>query len=793
MKKESSKYRAYRHAIALMAVVMLLGVSWRAEGQAVSDSVDITHTHIALDLGHSRALAAYGTATIDWHALRTIDTLRLLLYASAIDTVVLDGTLASYRYYSTVLSVYVDPAHATDTHRLVVAYRPSCHVENRGLGGFHMDPDLHYTIGVAFQEFPHSFGRSWFPCRDNFRDKCTFSLAVTPPDGWIAECGGMHDSTTTGTDSSRTFHFSLRQPSPAYLISATAAPYQKYTRDLRSTYGTYPLSVAYRNHSEADVAAAFSHLDLVVPHFENLLGPYRWGRIGYCATTIGSMEHINNISLTSACVANSMALCQHTISHELAHSWFGNLITCAEDGDMWWNEGGASFCEELSIEATDGIEAARQFAFEQLETVVRSAHIDDRGLRPLLYMDSLYTYGTTVYRKGAAFFHALRSHLGDSLFFGSLQRLFGNNAFGSMDWTAIRDSLSAYSGHDLRDYFDYHLGQPGFADYIVDSLTLSPDSGSLCLVMRQHSAGNSSYCRDNRVPVTFGTSSASQPRTTTVWFEFGDSIAHLSTPIDFVPDYAVCDLGHMLSTAAFADTLRLSKRGTTTLPLQHFRTTVRNAADSAIIAVTHHYSSPCFGNDMPANVVRPCNRFWQVDGALPAQGLRANGMFHYCRGTSRNTSAPYLDNGFYDRSASFDSLALLYRASLSEPWRLISRSTSGNTEEGYLVVNTLKKGYYTLAIIDTAASTEGITQAAASSEGVAPQLVPNPSRDGRLHLEADGSVNTAYSIEIFDNAGRHYKSLANATAGTTLRLPSGTYHCVITQAGHRWTQTVIVR
>ena len=626
----------------LFAVLLLLGFFWQAQSQAVSDSVDITHTHIVLDLGHRQPLAAYGTATIDWHALRTIDTLRLLLYASAIDTVVLDNAAANYRYHSEVLSIYVDPVHATAPHRLVVAYRPSCHVESNGLGGFHMDPDLHYTIGVAFHEYPHSFGRTWFPCRDNFRDKCTYSLAVTPPNGWIAECGGIHDSTTINPDSSRTFHFSLRLPSPAYLISATAAPYSKYNSTVQGLYGSYPLSVAYRNHSEADVASAFSHLDLVVPHFERCLGPYRWGRIGYCATTIGSMEHINNISLVSVCVANSMALCQHTISHEFAHSWFGNLITCAEEGDMWWNEGGASFCEELSIEATDGVQEARNFAFEQLDEVFRKAHIDDRGRRPLLYMDSFYTYGTTVYRKGAAFFHGLRGHLGDSLFFGSLQRLFDRNAFSSMDWTAVCDSMSVYSGRNLRPYFEYHLGQPGFSDYLIDSLALSPDSSRLSLVIRQHSAWNSTYCRDSRVPVTFGISDARHPVTETVWFQFSDSIARLSTPIDFVPDYAVVDLGHVLSTASFSDTLRLSKRATTTMPMQHFRTTVRNASDSAVLAVTHHYSSPCFGNDMPANVVRACNRFWHIDGTLP-QGLRTNGMFQYCRGASQNASAPYLD------------------------------------------------------------------------------------------------------------------------------------------------------
>lgn len=760
---------------------------------AVHDSVDVLHTHIVMDLGHRTPAVAECQATLSLRLLREVDTLRLRLIASRIDSVAIDGAPVPYSHTRAMLSLGVAAWHAADTHTLFVRYTPSGYVENDNLGGFHLDRNIHYTVGVALHEHPHSFGRTWFPCQDDFHDKCTFSCAVTPPIGWDVQCGGLPDSVTANADGSLTHHYSLRHTAPAYLMSVTAAHFHHHRTQVQGLAATYPLTVAYTTQDSAAVAAAFEMLDDVVPAYERLFGPYRWERIGYCATPVGSMEHINNISLVSACAGNLSRVCQMVVAHELAHAWFGNLVTCGEASDMWWNEGGASFCEEVALEAMTDPATANLYALSNLEQVLRTAHIDDDGYRALSGMDSVYTYGTTVYHKGATFFHALRGHLGDSVFYAALRQLFANNAFTSLNSDQLRDSLSLYSGRDLSDFFAFHLSRPGFADYLVDSLTAT-DDGTVSLHIVQNPAIAPGYCRDNRVPVTFVATSTGL--SATLWFQFADSVAHLTARLPFRPDYAVVDLFHHLSTAGLADTLHLAARSTRQLPLQHFKTTVRTVADSAVLSVTHHFSSPACGAPLPAAVVRTANRFWHVQGVQPEQ-LKLNGQFNFCRGTGRTTASPYLDYGFYNLSSTLDSIALLYRPTLADRWTIASRMHSGTAEEGYFITNTLKTGYYTLGVIDTARLGTDIV-ADAMSAAPAPRIIPNPS-GGRFSVIWPSPLaenkSQPLTLTFYDATCRLCTTLARVMPGEPLRpsLPTGHYTVVITCGADRWTQKVVIQ
>lgn len=761
---------------------LLLGVAGgaKAQGGAV-DSVDVLHYDLHLDIGHAMTNRVSGSADVSARLLREVDSVSLELLGAVVDSVLVDGAVAGYGYDGRLLQVAVAAA-AGDTLRLSVFYNTGQYVGASGWGGFYFDNNIYYNLGIALYNYPHNFGKTWFPCHDNFCDKATYHLDLTAPAGWKAIGSGMRDSVAYHSDGSSTWSWTLAQTVPTYLVGVAAAPFQLLERNYTGLYGTYPALLGFVQHDSARVAAAFGQMEPVIPMFERCFGPYRWERVGYVSTPKGSMEHASNIAFVSACMSMLEEACFSTMAHEFAHAWFGNLITCSESADMWINEGGASFCEEVAIQALHAGTADslryKEFADENLYRVLCRAHVDDAGFKPLYGQTPEYTYGTTVYRKGATVWHSLRGYLGDSLFYASMRTLFDRCAFGNLDSRQLRDSLSAISGVDLTDFFAAHVFRPGFYDYDVDSLRQV--RGHTMVYLRQKTFGTDTLANGNRVWVTFFSPSRD---TAMRLIAFDGERTTATFRLPFEPLFAVVDYGKALSKAAIGGELVLAERGVYELANANFKTNVRAVPGdtSGWLYVAHHWTLP----DPSANpmFVRMADRYWTVQGALPS-GLRLNGQFYYAR-SGENGS---LDNDLFSSSASFDSVALLYRPDNRSEWRIASREHSGSSTQGYFVVQNLHEGQYTLAVVDSSRVAIGRPDAAT---GPSVRVCPNPlSRTATIITDREGEK---LSLDIADMAGRTLRKGVRMRSGEPFKvnLQNGTYLFVVKRVATN--ETVSVR
>lgn len=757
--------------------ILLLGMLLAAlPTHAQTDSVDILHYDIHLDIDHNAAQILQGRANITLLLQRTMPTFTLDLKQAVLDSLLLNGQpLTDISYAQSLLTIPSSGINPGDTTQLTIFYHTGGYVESYGWGGFHMDNNIHYNLGVAFNEYPHNFGRSWYPCRDNFHDKATYDLTATTKPGWSALCSGELQSTTTNDDNSTTSHWNLSLPTPTYLVSVAVAPFSTIQRNYQGLYGTYPATIGYLNHDSTRVYQAYDILEDVIPMYERCFGPYRWGRIGYVSTPKGSMEHANNIALVSSCMANTSVGCQSVICHELSHAWFGNLVTCATSLDMWFNEGGASFCEEIAMEAAFGPAYAKEFATDNLEAVLRTTHITDDGYKPLYGQTPEYTYGSTVYDKGAIVWHTIRGYLGDSLFYTSMQRLFNNMAFSNITSTQLRDSLSLYTGQDLTDLFDFHVFGPGFQDFRIDRM--EPHTNGASINIRQQLVGTDTYANSNRLPITFFDN---QLNTATRTIEFDGAETQQEVQLPFTPTLAIVDLAGTLSKASITDTLMPYKKGVIELPSAHFKTNVKKVDSTTVtlLSVTHHWTSP----DPSANTghIRLAKRYWTVDGIIPS-GTSMNGMFRYSKAGGSATYAN-LDLGFYQTSSTLDSIQLLYRQDSSHPWNIVKSQCNGNSNEGFFVVNNLKKGEYTLAVIDSSMlDIQDPIQEIPNTPAI--EILPNPNKDCfTLHLILPGN----YTIVIRDLKGRRILTRRGISSQTTIshNLPAGIYFVEIKDKNH---------
>ncbi len=741
--------------LTALATALLMGCMM---GQAqVADSVDVLDYDVSLDLSGGTPFT--GVATLQMRLLRPCASIGLELIGTA-DSVRVGGVRVESPNLAVLPTAGIAPG---DTFALTVWYRGHKYVESGDFGGFHFDASVHYNLACGFNEDPHSMGRAVFPCRDNFHDKATYTLRLKSKAGWTAECSGMLVGREVDGEGCEQSVWRIDKPVSTYLVGVSQANWYRQQDTVSSLYGDYPLTMSTLWNDGALVQRAFAQLDSVVPMFERCFGPYRWERIGYIGTPNGSMEHVNNIALYRPYMTGMEERAQSTMAHELGHAWFGNLVTCSTEGDMWINEGGASFTSEVAMESVQGRAAATDYYQRNLESVLRQTHLTDRGYRALHGMSHRYTYGSTTYDKGWMVWHSLRGYLGDTLFYASVRRMLDEYAFGNMDAYQVRDALSRYSGVDLCPFFQFHVFTPGFVDYQVWMERVEGSGREARIFVRQQGVATEELAGASRVPVMFYSREGESEKR---WVVFDGAEHSELVTLPFEPAGVVLDRDCEISDAATLGVAALSSAaGVFTLPVAHIDV---SSSQRCEVFVEHHYALPT--GTMPEGVVRAANRYWVVNiNGVPEDVPQ--GRFHYVR-TGWDCAYTSLDRGFYSVAATADSLALLYRPTPTDEWRVVSLQRGGNANQGYLATTGgMPGGQYTLAVVDPARVGLGCAQPQSI-----PSLFPNPLGRGE-GFSVSVPTEHPFAVTIFDAEGRRVWQETGCVNGLKLRpaLAKGTY------------------
>ena len=739
--------------LLLTLLVALLPLAAHAQ---VTDSVDVLDYDATIDLSQGKPFA--GDVTITLRLTAPCASIDFSLRGTA-DSLWVDGSPLT----PTLQGVSMAGHTPGDTVTVRYAYTGNGYVEPTGWGGFHFDKTKTYNLGVGFSTNPHSMGSVLMPCRDNFHDKATYTLRIRTHAGWTAECSGTLLQRQVADDQTEHSVWRVDQPASIYLIGIGEADWKRQHDTITTPLGSYPLTLAYTNGSDAYVKKAFELLTPVVTQYEQYFGPYRWHRIGYIATPRGSMEHVNNIALDATFMTSKSERAQMTIAHELGHAWFGNLVTCATEADMWFNEGGASFCSEVAMEATKGPDAARRYYQTNLESVLRTTHFSDGTYLALSPMPHNRTYGSTTYDKGALVWHSLRGLLSDALFFPAIQQLMADKAFSTVTAAELRDSLNTYTGYDMTDFFDFHVFQPGFADYHLE-LAHPSQKAAPSVRIRTQGVGTDSIPRSSWLPFCLYDAEGSTIYTV-LPISSADTV--VSIPMGLDAAYCVLDPACVLSDAATLATF--TSNGNTSANEAHFQLGGK-PADGETIYVEHHWGQP-WDTDTLTGVVRTARRYWMVRGAeWRYEGLQ--GQLHFVCEQNSASDYPHLDWNFYHNRTSIDSIAVLFRPDSRHPWQAITRQYKGTADEGYFLIDNLRRGEYTLAVVDTNLIAIARPRAAAHSAN----LFPNPVKQG-APLAIDIPSPEPFRIVVTDLQGhtvwQHDALLSRQPV--TLPLPAGTY------------------
>lgn len=328
---------------------------------------------------------------------------------------------------------------------------------------------LFFVKDHAWTQSQDENARFWFPCLDYPHEKQRTSATIDVPKGQLALSNGALLERRDERD--RTV-FSFRQdvPHSTYLMTMVVGPFVEIAQPLKREGGELPVFYYVLPGREADGERAFGKTPRMIEVFEEKLGvPYPYARYSQIAVSdfiFGGMENTSATTQTDRTLHDERAHVDFSsdplVSHELAHQWFGDLLTCRDWSHAWLNEGFATYFEAVFREADLGYD---EYVYDIFGCVER--YLDEDGgryRRPIVcnrFRDPIELFDRHLYEKGGAVLHMLRGELGEARFWRAIRRYVADNVQRNVETIDLIRAIEQSTGRNLRGFFDQWVFRGG--------------------------------------------------------------------------------------------------------------------------------------------------------------------------------------------------------------------------------------------------------------------------------------------------------------------------------------------
>jgi aminopeptidase N len=359
-------------------------------------------------------------------------------------------------------------------------------------------------------------GPSWWPSIDDPNDKATVEIEATVPENFVVAANGVLSKIETQANQSKTYFYREDYLIAPYLVSLAATNYAKFEDEYTALDGVTKMPLvfyAYPEHLE-QAQQKFAITRRALEIYAPLYGEYPFLREKYGMAEFqwtSSMEHQTMTSLSER-VVTSDGTGYGTIVHELAHQWWGDLVTMSTWQDIWLNEGFATYSEVLFYERYYNLSAGE----------LMSNSYDDKQVYGRLggtvtaeNLSNPFDDTGAIYTKGAWVLHMLRHLMGDEQFFATLKDYSQAHAFANASTIDFQKVCEARYGAPLDWFFQQWIYAQGRPIYKVSSEIIPADSGNFIIAL-----------------------TIKQKQTHTIPGRVGDPALVYSMPLDAVIHYA---------------------------------------------------------------------------------------------------------------------------------------------------------------------------------------------------------------------------------------------------------------
>ncbi len=727
-----------------------------------SDTFDVLKYTVRLEIGNSITKQIGGNTSIRFVPKKLNQTkIRFDLLKLTIDSVRFGTSATSYQYNDTVVTITI-PSNLilTDTSTITIFYKGQPQGDASGWGGFYFDNanggDYAYNLGVGFAAKPHNYGRVWFPCFDNFVERSKYEFIITNDSARRAYCNGQLLSDIV-TGSKRTRTWQMNEEIPTYLASVAVAKYRQVNWSIQTFSGTKPITLAAVAGDTTALKSGFVNLKNCITGFENYFGPYKWNRFGYVLVPFnsGAMEHATNIAYPRA-VIGTLQYEATLMAHELSHHWWGDLITCETQEDMWINEGMASYCGFMFLEWRYGKARYLDGLKKQHDNLLQFLHKKEGGFRAISGIPHNLTYGDHVYLKGSDVAHSLRGYMTDNTFFNACKYVMQQKERKSINSIEFRDLLQTSSGLNLTPFFDNWVLNGGWPNFTIDSTRATLQQNgfyNVVVYVRQRKFGAPQLFTSVPLEVSFFDQNRGQHVKNLVMSGAKNSFTFT---LPFSPIYTAMNFDSKIFDAVSSEFKTIKTTGNNTYGLAKALLMIANkGSDSSLIRIEHHYVAPDAIKNNPYNTVLSDQHYWKVDGIL-SPGFVSKIRFNYDGNKSVGGTYSYMDTLIAKYTG--DSVALFYRKNAADDWKIVTNATKFifNLRSGIITADTLKLGEYTFGkFTDSLQFQIGLPERVKAEKKLS--VFPNPAKD-ELNIDLRELPNQNYIIELYSSDKLVYTS-----------------------------------
>ena len=362
--------------------------------------------------------------------------------------------------------------------------------------------------------------RFWFPCCDSPNQRFTSEVVVTVPREWNTVSNGRLAGVTENGPT-KTYHWSQEPEHPTYLMSLVAGEYT----EIREEWNGIPIVYYSPPGREEDTRRAFDKTPKMMRFFAEKIGtPYPWAKYSQVTAAdfiFGGMENTSATTMTDALLHDQRAHLDFStdsiVAHELAHQWWGDLLTCRDWSHAWLNEGFATYFDLLFKEHDLGVDEFRYGVYLDAQGYLEE---DSRSYRrPIVssvYNQPVDLFDRHLYEKGGLVLHMLRSVLGEALFWKAMAHYCRSRRGKSVTTEDLQRSIEESTGKNLDWFFHQWVYRGGHPELKV-SYSWDEESGSAQVTVAQRQTTDD-LTPLFRIPVdlVFVTSSGRQTKRVTI-------------------------------------------------------------------------------------------------------------------------------------------------------------------------------------------------------------------------------------------------------------------------------------
>lgn len=426
--------------------------------------VDIEHIRLELEVFLKEKRIA-GSATIDFTALRRTRSLRLDAVNHEVSAArhATDGRELAYT--NTGQDLVIDLGEwleAGQRQRVKVEYQ--VREPRAGLHFFGPTPERPTTPLMVWSQGEPISNRHWFPSADHPNERQTTEIVATAEEGMeVLSNGHMVSHEKIGAGKVR-FHWRQGEPHVAYLVTLVVGKFAIG----RDNWKGLPVTYYAPPDRAADIPRTFGRTMEMLELFSKKFGmEYPWEKYTQVVVeqfTAGGMENTSATTLYSRVLHDERAILDSNpdwlIAHELAHQWWGDLLTCKDWAHLWLNEGFATYSEALWAEHKLGADEYDYQMYGKAK-VARAGLATARPIVDRRYPNPGSMFDSRAYPKGAWVLHMLRRRLGDEGFFDGLAEYGRAYRQKTVETADFRMVLERRTGRSLERFFFDWTERPG--------------------------------------------------------------------------------------------------------------------------------------------------------------------------------------------------------------------------------------------------------------------------------------------------------------------------------------------